>query len=282
MKNNYLLLFVASAALATTSAFATDTIIKDTHEPKHNTRFSLKTKDKIEIGLQTYWYKYEEEVDGNFFMSNTGQKYGLSLTGIKNVGNNMYVIGDVRYATGDVEYKSASGTGDVSDHMYEARLLVGSERVTDGTLWSSFIGLGYRYLFNDLRDLGSGGYRRESQYVYIPIGVTHRFRINHKSRISTTLEYDYFVKGEQKSYLSDIGPAYAAVFGDPVNDQNDGHGIKFNTSYEEESWSVGVFFNYWKIEDSDTNYYPDPPFVYSLVEPENETKEIGVQLKYRF
>jgi hypothetical protein len=25
-------------------------------------------------------------------------------------------------------------------------------------------------LNNDLRDLGAGGYRRESQYLYIPIG----------------------------------------------------------------------------------------------------------------
>lgn len=282
MKNNFLLLFMLSVVFATRSAFATDTMIEDTHEPKEQTRFSLKTKDKIEIGLQSYWYKYEEEVDGNFFMSTTGEKYGLSLTGIKTISKDVYVIGDIRYATGDVEYKSASGTGDVSEYMYEARLLVGEERITDGILWSSFIGLGYRYLFNDLRDLGSGGYRRESQYIYIPIGITNRFKVNHKSRVSTTLEYDYLVQGEQKSYLSDVGPAHAAVFGDPVNDQNHGYGIKFNTSYEEENWSIGVFLNYWKLDDSETNEYVDPPFIYSIVEPKNDTKEIGVQLKYRF
>lgn len=282
MNNNFLLPFITSVAFAATSGFAVETVKEDIHEPQFKAKFSLKTEDAIEIGLQTYWYKYEEEVDGSFFMSNTGQKYGLSLTGIKNVGNNVYVIGDIRYATGDVEYKSASGKGDVSDTMYEGRLLVGAEKTTDGMLFSSFIGLGYRYLFNDLRDLGSGGYRRESQYVYVPIGLTHRFRANRQARISTTLEYDYFVQGEQKSYLSDVGPAYAAVFGDPVNDQDDGYGVRFSTNYEEENWSAGVFFNYWKIEDSETNYYQDALYIYSLVEPKNDTKEIGVQLKYRF
>ena len=282
MKNSFLLLFITGITLVTTSAFATDTIKKDIYESKENTRFSLKTKDTVEIGLQSYWYKYEEEVDGDFFMSTTGQKYGLSLTGIKNVGNDVYVVADIRCATGDVEYKSASGIGDVSDHMYEARLLVGAEKLTHEILWSSFIGVGYRYLFNDLRDLGSGGYRRESQYIYIPIGITHRFRVHHNSRISTTLEYDYLVQGKQKSYISDVGPAYAAVFGDPVNDQNHGHGIRFSTSYEEEHWSAGVFFNYWKIEDSDMNVYIVLPDIIGIYEPENKTKEIGLQIKYRF
>ncbi len=282
MIKNFIFPSVVTVALVTTSVYATQSAQKDMNESKEKARFSLKTQDTIEIGVQSYWYEYEEEVDGNFFMSTAGQKYGLSLTGVKNIGHNIYVIGDIRYATGDVEYKSASGKGDVTDYMYEGRLLVGAEKLSDGRLLSSFIGLGYRYLFNDLRDLGSGGYRRKSQYVYVPIGLTHRFSVNRESRISTTLEYDYFVKGEQKSYLSDIGPAYAAVFGDPVNDQKDGYGIRFSTSYEEEHWSAGVFFNYWKIEDSETNYYVDAPFVYSIVEPKNYTKEVGLQLKYRF
>lgn len=282
MKNNFLSLAFVSTILSLAPCFAADSIKEEVQESKKTTRFSLKTEDSLEVGLQTYWYKYEEEVDGNFFMSTTGPKYGLSFTGTKNVGKGIYVVGDIRYATGDVEYESASGKGDVSDHMYEARLLVGAERITDDILWSAFIGIGYRYLFNDLRDLGSGGYRRESQYIYIPIGVTNRFRVDNKSRISTTLEYDYLAQGEQKSYLSDVGPAYAAVFGDPVNKQNHGYGLRFSTTYEEKSWSVGLFFNYWKLEDSETNYYYDGPLIYSLKEPKNDTKEAGLQIKYRF
>ncbi|MDD5385913.1 MAG: hypothetical protein PHQ22_01815 [Sulfuricurvum sp.] len=243
---------------------------------------SLKTRDEIDVGLQNYWYKYAEEVDGAFFMSNTGYKYGLSATGIKTIGDEYYMSADARYATGDVKYKSASGTGNVADKMYEIRVLAGKEAIIENYLLSSYIGVGYRRLDNDLRDLGSGGYRRTSQYLYIPIGVTHRFALDDISRISSSIEYDYFAWGEQKSYLSDISAAYAAVYGDPINKQKHGYGARINTAYEQENWSIGLFFNYWKIGDSQINYYVVFPTVYSAMEPKNETKEVGVQIKYRF
>lgn len=247
-----------------------------------NQKVSLLTKDGIEIGLQSYWYKYEEEVNGAFFMSNTGYKHGISLSGTKTLEGNYYVIGDIRYAAGDVEYKSASGTGDVSDDIAEGRLIVGNEAIVENYLLSSYIGIGYRRLDNDLRDLGSGGYRRTSQYLYVPIGVTHRFIVDDSSRVSTSIEYDYFVKGEQKSYLSDVSPAHAAVFGDPVNKQNKGYGIRLNTAYEMKHWSLGAFLNYWKISDSEINYYIDGVTVYGIYEPKNVTTELGLQLKYHF
>jgi hypothetical protein len=124
--------------------------------------------------------------------NNTGYKYGFSATGIKTVGQDYYLIADARYAMGDVKYKSASGTGNVADKMYELWMLAGEEAMVDTYLLSSYIGVGYRHLDNDLRDLGAGGYRRTSQYLYIPIGVTHRFALSNVSRISSSIEYDYF------------------------------------------------------------------------------------------
>lgn len=270
MQNRILIYALLISLVTSIDGLATDKSKNGIESPK----ISLLTKDSIEIGLQNYWYKYEEKVDGAFFMSNTGNKYGISLGGTKNIGNNYYVIGDIRYAIGDVEYKSASGAGDVSDDVAEGRLIIGNEAIIENYLLSSYIGIGYRRLDNDLRDLGSGGYRRTSQYVYVPIGITHRFLLDDSSRVSTSLEYDYFAWGEQKSYLSDVSPFYAAVFGDIVNKQNKGYGIRLNTAYEMKHWSLGAFINYWKIEDSEINYY--------FIEPKNETKEIGFQIKYRF
>lgn len=269
---------LAVSTITSLEVFATDK--SDNSKVTH--KMSLLTKDSIEIGLQNYWYKYEEEVDGAFFMSNTGYKYGVSLSGTKSFENNYYVIGDIRYATGDVEYESASGKGDVSDNVAEGRLIVGNEAIVKNYLLSSYIGIGYRRLDNDLRDLGSGGYRRTSQYLYVPIGVTHRFLVDDSSRISTSIEYDYFVKGEQKSYISDVGPAYAAVFGDPVNQQKKGYGLRLNTTYEMTHWSLGAFLNYWKIGDSEINYYIDGATLYGIYEPKNVTTELGLQVKYRF
>ncbi len=241
---------------------------------------SLKTADSFEVGVQSYLYEYEEEVGGAFFMSNKGTKYGLSVSATKTFAEEYYIKGEFRFATGDVEYKSASGTGDVSDDLYETRLVAGKEKIVDGFILGSYIGVGYRVLENDLRDLGSGGYRRTSQYLYIPIGINHRFKVGNDARISTNIEYDYFAWGEQKSYLSDVSPLYAFVYGDPVNEQKNGYGFRVNSAYEQQSWSIGAFFNYWKIGDSERNYYLSG-LVY-VYEPKNTTKEVGVELKYRF
>ena len=279
MKKNKFLLILAVASIM----FNGNLLAEDTKDSPKERQLSLKTESTVEVGVQGYWYKYEEEVNGAYFMSNEGTKYGFSLTGIKTLSNDFYVVGDLRYATGDVKYNSASGTGDVTDNMYEARLMLGKDNIVDDSyLLSAYIGVGYRYLYNDLRDLGSGGYRRESKYQYIPVGVTHRFMLDNVSRVSTSIEYDYFLGGEQKSYLSDVSPSYAAAFGDPVNKQRFGYGLRINTAYEELHWSIGLFFNYWKIDDSEKNYYEVGSVWYVLTEPKNETQEIGVQLKYRF
>lgn len=276
-------LFVASlvlSAIPLCDVFADDSFQVSVKEE----RISLKTRDEIDIGLQNYWYKYEEELNDAFLMSNTGYKYGVSVTGIKTIGDDYYVIADARYAIGDVKYKSASGTGNVSDEVFEGRMVVGNEAIIENYLLSSYLGIGYRRLDNDLRDLGSGGYRRTSQYLYIPIGVTHRFLVDGKSRISTNIEYDYFVQGKQKSYLlSDVSEwQYARIFGDPVNKQKHGYGVRINTAYEHENWSIGGFLNYWHIGDSEINHYVDGADLYIAYEPKNDTKEIGLEIKYRF
>lgn len=267
---NKIILSIASVVVASTLINASQEI-----------DFSLKRQDGLSIGVQAYWYKYEEEVDDSFFMSNEGEKYGLSAS-YELVFDENYLLLEGRYATGDVDYKSASGTGKVSDDVYEVRFIGGIEREVDSYLLGSYIGIGYRFLENDLRDLGSGGYRRESQYLYIPIGITNRFHVSKDARISTSIEYDVLVWAEQKSYLSDVNSWHATVFGDPVNEQKSGYGIRVSTAYEMIDWSIGLFFNYWDIEDSEKNQYTDGVTTYTLYEPQNDTKEIGLEIKYKF
>lgn len=242
---------------------------------------SLQKKDGVDIGFQIYDYDYEEEVDNTFFMSNTGKKYGISLSAVLTI-DEYYLRGMYRYATKDLKYKSASGEGDVSDKVHEVRFLGGKEVLVETYMLGSYIGLGYRLLENDLRDLGSGGYRRKSEYLYIPVGITHAFRVNPEMKVTTNIEYDYLIEGRQTSYLSDIGPAYASVFGDPVNKQKDGYGFRASLDFEREYISFGAFVNYWKIKDSEINYYQDGLTMYGVLEPYNETTEVGVEIKYKF
>ena len=246
-------------------------------------RFTLKSIYGLEVGMESYSYSYVEEVNNAFFMSNKGEKAGVTANYTHLLNNENYIKGDVRYSDGKVTYSSSTGTGKVSDNMFETRLTLGNEAYYGHYLLGTHIGAGYRQLNNDLRDLGSGGYRRTSEYFYVPLGMTHRFWINpNVSRLSTTLEYDYFIKGQQTSYLSDVSATYARRFGDPVNQQKNGYGIRLSSAYEVMHWSVGLFMNYWDIGDSEKNYYIDGGMLYSVTEPKNVTKEIGMEIKYRF
>ncbi len=67
-----------------------------------------------------------------------------------------------------------------------------------GVSLSPYAGLGYRYLYNDLRgttSTGEAGYRRYSQYFYVPLGLSSRFNVSGKWSVSPTIEYDYFITG---------------------------------------------------------------------------------------
>lgn len=245
----------------------------------------LATTTGTEIGIQVSNYRYEEDNNGAFFMSLEGKKLGISAAITKVYENDWYLILDARHASGNTDYTSAS-TGSKSanpDAITEVRLTAGQDQAAGAQLWSPYAGLGYRYLNNDLRGYsttGHSGYRRTSTYLYLPIGVTHRFRLGGNARFSTTFEYDYLIEGVQRSYMTDVpGSGYIS---DLRNLQRNGHGLRLNLAYETSSWSIGVFHHYWDIASSDRGVYTSATLVYTGIEPHNITRESGVQLKYRF
>ncbi|MBU2590886.1 MAG: hypothetical protein ABIJ24_05655 [Nitrospinota bacterium] len=247
-----------------------------------DTSISLMKTDGYEIGLQISSYKYEEEVDGEFFMSNEGNKFGLVGNATNTIGYNSYLVTEFRIASGDVDYTGSGTKSGNFDRLWELRITGGQDYEREGYVISPYTGLGVRSLFNDLRgttSTGAVGYRRDSEYWYLPVGVTHRFRISADSRISTNLEYDYLIRGAQKTYLSDADPGYD----DLVNEQKDGYGLRLSSAHETSSLSVGLFYNYWNIADSEsetTIYYGIPTG--TGTEPKNETNEFGVQILCRF
>jgi len=235
---------------------------------------SLKTTDGFEIGAQVSSYTYEEPG----LMDMKGAKLGLTGSAAKNLGNDWYAVGDARFAFGEVEYTGSGTKSGNPDQLWDLRVVGGRDFAAGGPALSPYAGLGYRTLFNDLRgatSTGAAGYRRTSEYVYLPLGVTHRFQTNSVSRISTSLEYDYLISGRQTTYLSDVD----AGLGDPVNQQKNGYGVRLSSAYEKKDWSVGFFYYYWNIAESEKHYLSSLVYVY---EPKNNTNEYGVQVKYRF
>lgn len=264
LKNMTAALITIAALLVTTAARADPT--------------TLKTQTGKNIGLSLSSYQYQEPG----IMSSAGDKMGLDLSAAKVLQNYQIVRGDLRYAFGTVDYNgSGSATGEL-DWYVEARGLVGKDWVINDAVFSPYTGLGYRYLFNDARGFtstGAAGYRRESNYFYLPIGIIHRRGLNGQARLESTLEYDHLLAGKQITSLSDTGLGYSDV----TNNQNSGYGLKLSVLYEKDKWAIGPYGHYWNIGQSDTAilYQNGNPVSVGL-EPNNSTVEIGLKVIQQF
>ena len=255
---------------------------------------NLQTKTGNDVAVTVSGYKYNEPG----VMQIKATKIGFDYTGTYAIGtefpnrnNGWYVRGDARYATGKGDYSSGiSGSiNDRPDWYYEVRGLVGRDfHFSDYTL-SPYAGLGYRHLFNDLRGLsstGAAGYRRESHYTTLPLGVTHKMNLGSQARLVTTVEYSHLIRGRQESKFSDtVGSNGIIAAQDAENRQRHGYGVRLGVSYQTDQWSVGPFVHYWNIKESDTVSVSRSvvgPVTLRVFEPANKTTEFGVKAAYQF
>ena len=238
------------------------------------------TLSGIDVGAQLSQYDYSEHVLPNTtFVTQDGLKYGGGATATQAFRGRGFVSLDTRFGYGENDYKGSGTQNNLPDYLAEGRILGGKDFFFKGdgmqpVDFSPFVGIGFRYLYNDARgttSIGSLGYRRYSHYLYIPLGVTNRIRVTDNSRISTTLEYDRLIFGWQESDLADTGiKGYQNV----TNDQYSGYGLRGSVRYEYGRWSTGPYFNYWDISKSTSNVQTN--------EPRNQTLEYGVEARYRF
>ena len=241
----------------------------------------LETQTGNDIGLSLSSYNYHEPG----YMSLQGAKAGLDLHVIRvSKGDDALIFrGDLRLSGGTVDY-SSTGTGSASgepDWYIEARVLVGKDSAINEALISPYTGLGYRYLFNDGRGItstGYAGYRRESNYIYLPVGIIHRIALKDEARLESTLEYDQLLAGKQVTSLSDLGAGYSDV----TNNQSSGYGLKMSVMYQKDKWAIGPYVYYWNIGESDVVYEMQNGSLTGLVEPANNTVEFGLKASQRF
>ena len=248
---------------------------------------NLATQTGKDIGLTLAYYQYEEPR----LMSLKGAKIGLDFSATKAWQNEQFIRAELRSAYGRLNYNSY-GTGSVSgepDWYIEARGMMGKDWSYNNDVIAAYIGLGYRYLFNDGRGAtssGALGYRRKSSYVYLPIGIIYRSNYDARAKLVTTLEYDHFLIGRQISKLSDIGLG----LGDVRNSQRSGYGLKLSIQYEKDRLSFGPYLNSWNIDRS--NWMPlyqyglpvfdSGGFQLGGVEPQNDTIELGLKVSQKF
>jgi hypothetical protein len=240
----------------------------------------LSTRSGHSLGVSLSGYSYDEPS----VMSLKARKIGLDYTGTYALpgtwprsNEGWFARAELRMAAGKADYRSPiSGGLDGTENSYlEARGLLGRDVDRGGYLLSPYVGLGLRHLYNDLRGIttsGATGYRRISQYVSLPIGLTHKLMLEDRSQLHTTLEYTHLIRGQQKVMLSDV----AALRSDLRLDQRSGYGLRASMMKRSEYWAWGPTLSYWNIGASESAGVP------AFFEPRNKTYEVGLKAAYHF
>lgn len=243
----------------------------------------LNSFDSSEIGIDVLSSHYEAGT-GSTAYNQEGNKIGLSARFTQALAERWFWGADARHAFGNVNYSSASrgSKGGNDEVLTEVRITGGKDYPLGNQLIAPYFGIGYRELSTDLRGLtstGDEGYRRRGQYVYLPLGLTHRMQLGATARLSTSLEYDLLLDGRQRYQLSDTD----ATSNDPVTSQRRGNGLRFTSSYETWRWSIGFFAYYWHIGASDEarQSLAGVPAA-QVLEPANNSLEMGLQFRLRF
>lgn len=227
-------------------------------------------------------------------MSEKGTMLGFSFS-TASYGSSM-LKAEFRFSSGSVNYEGSYDDGtplsmnNIPDSGYELRFL-GGKRISASNEFSYsnpgesavylYTGFGYRYL-NDNSSAFAGGYEREANYFYSPVGIEiipASVAGDNWSR-GATLEYDIFWNGKQISRLSDADPGY----NDMVNAQNHGYGYRLAVKFQNPKTVIEPFIRYWNIKKSeDTDIYYDGEYTgYYGYEPENNSTEIGIKVGVKF
>ena len=258
-------------------------------------------RHSFEVGPELYYFYYEERDASGYFeddekmMSEDGLFYGLagaytyrgwapSADGdVTESTEGLMFRAEGRFAVGQVDYDGQTQDGepltvsDIDDRTMELRPLIGlgfSNADFEGFLYTGF---GYRYLNDDLSEF-PGGYERESNYYYIPIGLTGTGTQSDGWTLGGTLELDILVRGVQKSHLSDAGGGWPDV----ENDQTSGWGLRGALRFEHRAnvdLVIEPFVRLWAIDKSDEVPIGGGYYAY---EPENYTVEGGLHVLIQF
>jgi len=245
---------------------------------------SLSTRPGVELGAQVSYYEYTEPYFPNVPVTPkiSGYRLGIVGAGTYTGAEPVFARLELRASYGSLDYAGTGTISGVPDYIVEARGLVGTDLAGANASLSPYLGFGYRYLFNDLRGYGSnsGGYRRYSTYLYVPVGVTVRFPMRNGWVLAPTLEGDIFLQGTQVSNLSDTGiPGYIDV----TNRQDSGKGYRASAMLERGRWAFGAWMQYWHIGASDVQFAGVVQGIPRTgQEPENFTREYGIEARYRF
>ena len=271
----------SSAALAEKSSNLTSTEASSSHSTNVSTRARIDDRQVFTVGFQMADFSYNEPR-----MKDTGTLKGITVDYLAAVPGSTLNSGtqfgiNFDYVSGDLVYNGEYMNGTpvttrTSDSIWNLRALVaGAAETDDNIIFRYFTGLGYRSLYNTTE--GKGGYRREVNYLYLPLEGSLRIGLRNGWIMGGTIEYDVFLGGHVTSYMSDVNNS----FPDFTNKQDSGSGYRISAdigkSFGGFSVTLQPFWQYWTVEDSDVAPL-HPGSRRGIFEPKNETTTTGANL----
>ena len=257
-------------------------------------------QNNFEIAYEVSSYTYKEpHMDYPISLKST--KQGASVL-LKNYGfagqeKSFYLL-ELRYMTGANTYNGwLSGGGGVytpleasgiKDYYFEGALKAGKIFYEQNNFQvEGSVGLGYRWLKDNLQDIGNGGYLRQSQYFYVPFEADFKYNLTQYIKMTLKTELDWLISGEQYS-----GKIVGYTDSTSVNHtQEQGYGLRASLKFSSLVWGsmeffVEPFWRYWHIQNSNEGYqyvqYGGTWYQQTTYEPFNTTQEYGVKVGLAF
>jgi hypothetical protein len=263
-----------------------------------NIQSNVKTRvHTLDLGAEIFYYRYQEP--NPVGVTNQGPMYGFDAdyayrpacpSFLNNFIANVYSL-QARYATSrDLEYKGSGIVKGKHDDADEFRGLIGKDYFVGTNIrMTPYLGFGYRYLFDhgngQLSSSDNYGYDRKSHYYYLPLGGDMAVAMPHHWEIDYNIEYDIFLHGVQKSYLSD-GDQFGGNNPNITNNQDKGFGIRGSIRFLKHGplvdFYVEPYIRFWNIEQSSAVTASVDGHEQTLVEPKNNTTEVGSEFGIQF
>ena len=165
----------------------------------------------------------------------------------------------------------------LTERIWDWRTTGGRSFTLGGLVLSPYVGLGYRTLSGEGNWTWEQSERRSyGAQAYIPLGLSHRMALGSQGLLSTQLEYKHLFEGapapEGPSSLGDLRAAAGT-----------GHGLRLSSTYETRDWSVGLFYQQWRLRaGSASGLGLSSPALGAGSDAAGASSEYGVQLKYRY
>ncbi len=240
----------------------------------------------FKVGPEISYIKYKEPG----LMEEEGVMYGISASYTYHSNQNLLMLGiEGIFSYGEVDYDGELSTGtpftveNIPDYMLEFRGLIGIDLPVKASYITVYTGIGYRYLNDDFHEESSGGYERESNYLYSPIGLKITAPLGNDWSFGATAEGDIFWDGKQESHVSDVDSG----LNDVENDQDKGYGLRGSVSFQKKLNNLWIeiepFIRYWNIKQSDPEVLKFNGIPIAVIaEPRNHSTQYGVMLLIAF